>query len=282
MIFFWWGGKGGSPLRWGLDGRVCGDRLGNFRWGIDAEGRLWSRQSGGWINCGAREGLRLEGEDEHLLLASKSGYRRVSCEESESVYPGIDSVKSRSVGGWVASPGGLYLNGEKLHSLEDSAIEAISLDSDGVLVAQSEVGILSCTVSGCNQVASAPNEWLLNIGRFSNGRIWGLEYRGSILVASDADESSAPPEWSALEEQGHYEMSLIRFYKNPWLEAGKSTKSGFEVLATAPPSPALTSSGMKVSQANMLWRWALISALIGLLIALRFQYKKVTNYRIEL
>ena len=103
-----------------------------------------------------------------------------------------------------------------------------------------------------------------------------------MLVASDAEESSAPPEWSDLEEQGHYEMSLIRFYKNPWLEAGKSTKSGFEVLATAPPNPELTSSGIEVSKANMLWRWLLVCAVIGVLFVLRLQYKKVTSYRIDL
>ena len=251
-------------------------------WGIDAEGRLWSRQDGRWLNCGPREGLRLEGEGEHLLLASKPGYRRVSCEDIEPIYPEIDSVKSRSVGGWIASPGALYLNGKKLHSLADSAIEAIALDNDGVLVAQTDVGILSCTDNGCDQVASAPNEWLLNIGRFSNGRIWGLEYRGSMLVVSDAEERSAPPKWSSLEEQGHYEMSLIRYYKNPWLEAGMSTNLAFEVLATAPPNRVKTASGLRPHRGSIPWYWLLICALLGLLLLLRFQYKNVTNYRIDL
>jgi hypothetical protein len=189
-------------------------------WGLDHYGQLWQDAGEGWKLCALRQGIRFDGDGESLLIATKQGYSKPDCQETNIVFTPEGNIKeSRAWGDWVAVSESLFFQNQKIYSLPEAKVDSMVQDGDGVLVSMRHEPLLRC-LDTCEEVAPALQEVILSMGRLPDGRIWALEQKGTLLV--DDGTENAPPAWYTFTENRVWYTSFMQLYGNPWLRGTSS------------------------------------------------------------
>jgi hypothetical protein len=185
-------------------------------WGVDYAGRLWHQREGEWTPCALFGVLRFDGDGEDLVVVTKRGFVEPACGQVISKpVPDMNTEESRAWGDWVATSEALYYEGTFVQSLPEAKMDSMIADGDGVLISARQEPLLHCTVTECKEVASAVEEPLIAIGRFTDGTIWALEQRGSLLL--DDGTENTPGAWYDFTERRVQFSSFVQLYVNPWL-----------------------------------------------------------------
>lgn len=185
-------------------------------WGFDYAGRLWTHQEDAWTPCALFGVIRLDGDGEDLVVVTQRGFVEPACGEvTGKAVPTMNTEESRAWGDWIATSEALYYEGQFVQSLPEAKIDSLVKDGDGVLVSARQEALLRCTVSKCTEVAPAIEESVIALGRLTDGRIWALEQRGSLLV--DDGTEATPGAWYDFTERRVQFSSFVQLYVNPWL-----------------------------------------------------------------
>ncbi len=237
---------------------------------------------------------RLDGEGEHLVAAGKQSFLKpVDCGVAPEAVWGavrVNPPDSRVIGGWLAAPGQLIWEGAKVASLPAAPIVAVAARGEEVLVASADGSLNLCQTTGCVEPAPATREPLASLGWLPDGRIWGAEARGTVLVTGG---DVVPSSRSKVALHDRPQVDVMRLETAPWSRegvAGNASARDDSVLPShvketagpgkrapveAPswqqdPSPVVRQQPHGSGQATW-WHWLLGAGIIGVGVGLWWQ-----------
>jgi len=195
-------------------------------WGVTENGNVYLREGDAWSRCTATGGKRFDATGDALRLATGSGFVTLDgCQSpGEPMWNDLEELRqpaqARSVGEWLAGPGGLWRAGSKVASMPDRPVDAIAARGDEVLVVQSGE-VLRCQGGACALAAVSLPQTIYAVGWLSDGRIWAAEARGTLLAASGTAEISS---WSTIPTPpGGSPRPPFELFRVPWSDEGRYT-----------------------------------------------------------
>ena len=205
-------------------------------WGLDSDGKLFQRSGESWTPCRLNSATRFDGDGDHLVIATERGYFSPDCQASVAAFDfQATASNSSAIGGWVASPGQLYGGGSKTQRLPSGDIYATALSDQGLLIAIANQSLLLCAPK-CAQIGPALPGKVDAIGWLSDGRIWAMEDKGSLLVLEESGSNPGP--WSTIVSEHPVDWSQSPLLKNPWMHhATGGQNPPQQGPGTRPPKP---------------------------------------------
>ena len=171
-------------------------------WARDFEGKLYQQDGATWTKCATAGVLRLDGRGDHMLLVTDRGlFRPGTCAgEPIPAWPAVtggrtggawDAEAAHSDGHWLAGPGQLWFDGSPVAELPNQAVLALGVAGERVVVAFAGGEVTTCEKGNCAPATKPLPGPVVSIGFFTDGRIWAVEEKGSLLVSGGAGDVTA-------------------------------------------------------------------------------------------
>ena len=205
-------------------------------WAVDRVGSLYQLDGQAWRACRQR-GFRLDGEGEHLVLATAGGFLRAAgCDEpwpqlALDGSPRLDGRHAHAAQGWLAGGGAVWRGGKKRFAIPSRSVSTIAARGDELLVALDDGSIIRCAES-CEPLPDPVSGAVAALGWLPDGRIWAAELSGTFLVQGDAPALSS---WSDVLDARRVTGDLMSLERAPWND--ESAPQGSAAGAAQPGQP---------------------------------------------
>lgn len=190
-------------------------------WAVDVKQQLYKASAQGWQPCGSTPVTRLDGAGEHLVAAGAREFLRpVDCDTPLAM--ALDGVRvnppdSRVVGAWLAAPGQLLLDGERVDALPSAPVVAVAAQDGEILIASADGTLTLCSAEGCGPAAAPTREPAAAVGWLPDGRLWVAEARGTLLVGQG---SEVVPARSSVALHDRPKVDIMALETAPWSREG--------------------------------------------------------------
>ena len=199
-------------------------------WGVDVGGQLWQRVEGAWSRCETGSVSWIGGGAEASTVVTAAGHLQLEDCGAAATPVGwevgtVDWGQARATGPWLAVPGALWHEGQRVADLPPVRVSTIKAREGGgggqedVLVATGHGEVFACSVQGCGLVGSPIPTGIEAVGWLGDGRVWVVERRGTLL-ASGGDQAVLA--WSTGDDSQRRDMALQRLEIPPWAVEGQA------------------------------------------------------------